>query len=203
MNRRYVGGLCVLVTAACLVAALASSCTLFPGGPTRHEDGLGPLGNEGGGAAHTSDKVDPQNGNQSEWTFGLRLCWFSGTLAPVLTEVSPHSTRGSGFHYLGSFIRVFDFQPGNQGIISVAGYPPPTTYVPDQLQSFVGFDVTTPCTSPPSGLYTELLVGLARDGSDGGGWEGVDVAYTDSGRSYVLTINEDLLICGDSTPCHS
>jgi hypothetical protein len=183
-----------------LVILPAVSCELTAG-VVRHEDGAGPLGNEGGARSHITSARDPQGGRYTSWTDGVRLCLASGTQPAVLSDVAPHATVGSGFVFLGTRVREFTYEPLVHSFISsVVGFPPPTTYVPDALHEVAGFAVTSPCSQPPSGASTELLTGLARSGDDGGGWQGIDVAYTVGTQSYVLFINEDLLICGTSVP---
>jgi hypothetical protein len=131
----------------------------------------------------------------------VRLCLASGTQPAVLSDVAPHATVGFGFVFLGARVREFTYQPLVHSFISsVVGFPPPSTYVPDPLHEVAGSAVTSPCSQPPSGASTELLIGLAKVGDGGGGWQGIDVAYSVGAQSYVLFIDQDLLICGTSVP---
>lgn len=133
----------------------------------RHSDGGGPLGSEGAPAPYTKAS-DPLGGTLTEWTYGLRLCLFSGNEPAILDSVSPEATVGSGFRLLGAKIRQFTLDwNSHTPIISVVGYPPPASFVPDQLHDVEGFAVTSPCTHPPTGSYTELLIGMKRVGNDG------------------------------------
>jgi hypothetical protein len=199
-QRLIVGGL-VAVALIGLAAAALFAGVLSPPHVIHHDDGEGPLGSEGGAGYHITSARDPQGGRYTSWTDGVRLCLFSGTEAAILDDVSPRATVGTGFEFLGARVREFTYEPLVHSFIeSTFGFPPSTTDVPDPLYEVAGFAVTSPCSQPPSGSYTELLIGLAMVGDDGGGWQGVDVAYSVGGQSYVLFIDEDLLICGRSTP---
>ena len=61
-----------------------------------------------------------------------------------------------------------------------------------------GYSVKTACTDAPSAPYTELLIGLGLQSHDGGGWRGIEIAYSVAGRHHVLVLNHDLLICGSA-----
>lgn len=168
--------------------------------PKRHEDGGGPLGSEGG-PARVTQALDPLAGRYDAWTYGIPLCMVSGMEPAVLETVGPTATVGSGFRFLGASFREFDYVPMQHSpILSTVGYPPPTDLVPDLLRDARGAVVTARCTHPPVGLVAELLVGLGRVGSDGGGWEGVDVTYKVGGDEQVLHLQRNLLICGISVP---
>jgi hypothetical protein len=185
-----------LVGLALVVGVIAVGTAAL--GSQTHADGSGPLGSLGS-PGYESMSVDPASGATS-WTFGIRLCLAQGTAPAVLTTVSPLATLGSGFRNLGSKIRTFRPTTTETSIISVGGYPPPTDTVPGPLGEVAGYSVTTPCTNGPADPYTELLVGLAREGSDGGGWKGIRVEYSVEGRTPVLELDHELLICGDSNP---
>jgi hypothetical protein len=170
----------------------------WPGGSLRHPDGGGPLGSEGAPAPFTKAN-DPEGGAYNVWTDGIRLCLFSGNEPAVLDSVSPDSTVGSGFNFLGAKVREFEVDwTTHQPIISVFGYPPPKNYVPDPLFDVKGFQVTSLCTQPPTGSYTELLIGFGRVGDDGGGWQGIDISYSVAGHPHILVLDDCLLVCGAS-----
>ena len=123
-----------------------------------------------------------------------------GASPPILETVNPMVTVGTGFRSLGTKMRTFTPTSTVTPIISTDGYPPPIDKVPGPLSDVESFAVTTPCSIDPLAPYTELLVGLGRDGSDGGGWKGIDVGYVVDGRPRTLEIDHDLLICGASNP---
>ena len=81
----------------------------------------------------------------------------------------------------------------SSGGVAVGGFPPT---VPDTLLDPVGYEVTTKCGDDPAAPHTELLVGLGLDGSNGGGWQGVDVTSMARATTRILHINWGLLICG-------
>jgi hypothetical protein len=188
-----------LVALGCAIAAGALwIAAAGPFAPTVHEDGAGPLGSEGA-PVHLSKANDPLGGSITSWTYGVRLCLLGGADPAILESVTPRATVGSGFRYLGASVRVFVYPGGHDApIISDVGYPPSPTYAAPPFAELRGFQVTSPCASPPDGPYTELMIGLARDGEDGGGWSGVDIAYTVGGMHRVLRLDRDLLICGRS-----
>jgi hypothetical protein len=140
----------------------------------------------------------------SVWTFGYELCLAQGDQPAIIESVGPTQTIGSGFRYLGSLIRTFDVQPGvdsvHEPIGSVDGFPPPTRYAPDYLRDAIGYPVSVLCGRGPPVTYTELLVGFAATGPDGGGWKGIDVGYSVGGHHYTVSLRYDQLICGTSTP---
>ena len=188
-----------MVIVACLLLAVSAvAVRMVASGTGTHADGAGPLGSLGGPGSE-SMSVDPSSGATS-WTYGLRLCIAQGTSAPVLTSVAAKATVGAGFRALGTKVRTFTPTSSMTPIMSTDGYPPPTDKVPGILGDVQGFPVTTPCSNGPREPYTELLVGLGRDGADGGGWKGIEVEYTVDGRPRTLEIDHDLLICGVSIP---
>lgn len=202
MSRRHwlrLAGLGAAVAAFSLVAV-----TSIPQSPERHRDGEGPLASTNQNAITNSLAIDPLVGGAvgiTTWSVGMRLCLTDGETRAVLESVEPTATVGAGFRFLGALVRRFTLTPENDGIGSVAGFPPPLSFVPDPLRDVTGFAVTTQCG--PDGLgaaYTELILGFAVTGPDGGGWEGVDVAYASGGRRHVLAITNEYLICGSAVP---
>lgn len=167
--------------------------------PAVHSDGSGPLGSLGG-PGFESMSVDPQGERTRSWTYGLRLCIAQGDEPAVLRQVEPLSTLGTGFRFVGGGVRTFTPTPEHTPIISVDSYPPPASEVPDALAPVDGYAVETPCSNGPREPYTELLVGLAVRGDDGGGWKGIKVTYEVHGRTMTVTLDHDLLICGRSNP---
>lgn len=167
--------------------------------PAVHSDGSGPLGSRGG-PGFESMSVDPQGARTRSWTYGVRLCIAQGDGPAILREVGPLTTLGTGFRLLGTGVRTFSRTPEHTPIISVDSYPPAASEVPDALAPVDGYAVDTPCTNDPSAPYTELLVGLAMQGDDGGGWKGIKVVYEVHGRTMTVTLDHDLLICGRSNP---
>lgn len=198
MNRlraALVGGIVVIVLA---VAGLATGILGAP--PERHADGAGPLASRNGPGSE-SMAVDPDRAGGSSWTYGVRLCLSAGSDPVVIDSVGPSKSVGTGYRYLGAKIRTFSESPSHAGIISVNGYPPPTSYVPDPLVAAIGSRVTTACTATGLGPYTELLVGLELTSLVGGGWQGIDIGYTAAGRHRILEIDQNFLICGTSVSC--
>ena len=167
--------------------------------PAVHSDGSGPLGSRGG-PGFESMSVDPQGRRERSWTYGLRLCIAHGESPAILRQVGPITTIGTGFRVVGTGVRTFTRTPEHTPIISVSSYPPPASVVPDVIAPVDGFTVDTPCTSDPRARYTELLVGLAMQGDDGGGWKGIKIAYEVDGRIMAVTLDHNLLICGRSNP---
>jgi hypothetical protein len=165
-----------------------------------HADGAGPLASVNDPAEALSDAVDPTLSHAGSWTFGMRLCIASGASTPVIESVAPHQSVGRGYRFLGALVREFVPSPNDSPIISVDYYPPSPSQVPDTLHDIFGYAVTTLCSLDPNAPYTELLIGLTLTSNDGGGWQGVDVAYTIGGRHRILVINNGVLICGDSVP---
>lgn len=166
----------------------------------RHLDGAGPLASLAG-PGYERMAVDPAGSPSGTWTYGLRLCLASGSDPAVLHSVGPSTAVGSGFRLLGTKVREFFATNQHTGIIGVNGFPPPRNMVPDPLADVAGYSVKTACTIAPSAPYTELLVGLGLQGDDGGGWRGIEIAYSLGGRDHVLVINHDLMICGRAVDC--
>jgi hypothetical protein len=189
--------LVALLVGAALVAGAAFLILTQP--PAVHADGAGPLGSLGG-PGHESMSVDPLGAETRSWTYGLRLCIAQGDRPATLRRVAPLATLGSGFHEVGIGLRTFTPTPDHEPIISVDGYPPPPSEVPDALAEVDGYVVETACRNGPRDAYTELLIGLAADGDDGGGWKGIKVTYEIDGRTRTVTLDHDLLICGRSNP---
>jgi hypothetical protein len=167
--------------------------------PAVHSDGSGPLGSLGG-PGHESMSVNPQGMRERSWTYGLRLCIAQGDDPAILRQVGPLATVGTGFRLVGTGVRTFTPTTDHEPIISVDAYPPPASEVPDALAPIEGYAVDTPCNNDPRAPYTELLVGLAMQGDDGGGWKGIKVVYQVDGRTRTVTLDHDLLICGRSNP---
>ncbi len=186
--------------ALALVAAAATVATVSLLSPTRHVDGGGPLGSLGTPVSE-SMSTDPATGATS-WTFGVPLCLANGSKRPQLERVEPIRTVGTGFEVLGMSVRTFEITSEHTPIISVESWPPPTSFVPDTLNPISESQVSTPCaTIVDSSAHTELLIGLGKEGSDGGGWEGILVHYRVGDRQYTLEIDRAVKICGSSTSC--
>ncbi len=161
-----------------------------------HRDGEGPLASTGDPLHHEASAFDAVKGGPA-WTLGYQLCLFEGDQPAIIESVTPTRTVGDGFGFLGARVRQFSPTAAHTPILSLDGYPPA---LPDTLQPAKGFSVTTPCskTGPPS-TYTELLIGFGRvPAPGGGGWRGIDVRYTAGGRSRVVTLGYDILICGSA-----
>ena len=197
-RRLAIAGVVIVVSALWLVA---DSGLLIS---ERHADGQGPLASLNGTGTRISQTVDRTQ--SSVWTFGYQLCLAQGDQPAIIDSVGPTETVGTGFKYLGSLMRTFDVEPGvdsaHEPIGSVDGFPPPAKYAPDFLRPAIGYPVSVLCPasepSPPV-TYTELLVGFAAVGTNGGGWLGIDVGYTVGGRHRIVSLNYDQLICGPST----
>jgi hypothetical protein len=201
VNRRR---MLVVIAGLGMLALIGLAWAIFPQDlPTaleRHADGEGPLGSLGV-PGHDSMSVDPASG-ATTWTFGLRLCKVSGQTSPVLQSMSPIKEVGTGFRYLGSGVRLFRVSDDDSPLIGVDGWPPPKHFVPDRIAQLSGFVVSTDCSAGERGSdYTELLIGLERVGTDGGGWEGIEIRYSMDGRSYTLLVDHDMKICGASVSC--
>jgi hypothetical protein len=175
------------------VVGLGLALGFVDASPERHGDGDGPLVSLHGGFEAMAVEPVP---DVSAWTFGMPLCVDAGTESVTLESVAPSTAVGSGFAVLGTAVREFTLTRQHTPIISVSAWPPPPDQVPDDLESVAGFAVRTPCDAGPSGPYTELLIGLGRIGTDGGGWKGIEVGYTAVGRHRVVVLNHNILICG-------
>lgn len=194
-SRTHVIAFATIILVGIGVVAFAASR-----GPERHGDGAGPLGSYGS-PGYEGMRVDPSNGTTT-WTYGVALCLAEGDLPAILRGVEPLRTVGAGFEDLGSAVRTFTMSQDHTPIISVEGWPPPRDFVPDSTVPVIGAVVTNSCRADPSDdMYTELLIGLGKRGSDGGGWEGIAVTYEVGGREFMLELDHDLQICGTSTSC--
>ena len=172
-----------------LLALILTGCSLVTG---LHADGEGPLQSIGGSG--TSISVDPHGATFGTYSWGIPLC--AATDRPVtITSVKPVSTIGVGFRLAGLAARTFEPAGSNLPIGSIEGFPPP---VPDSLSPAIGFLVTTQCAEPPGPVYSELIVGFDVVGTDGGGWQAIDIGYDAGGHEYILRTRQDLLICGAS-----
>jgi hypothetical protein len=100
------------------------------------------------------------------------------------------------FEYLGAVVRTYAPSDADVPIVSVAGFPPPAGPSMRAPEDVAGYVVATPCDASPADRYTELLIGLRRVGSEGGGWDGILVTYEADGRAYVLEIERGMYICG-------
>jgi hypothetical protein len=179
------------------VAALGLALLVRTAPPERHLDGAGPLASLNGPGSEMMATDPSAAGHPTSWTFGLRLCLASGTDPAVIESVAPTVSIGTGYRFLGAGIRQFQLTRDHTTVIGLSAWPPPRTEVPDTLADVRGYVVSTPCSEPAnSGAYTELMIGLGREGDDGGGWNGIDVGYSVAGRHRVLVIAHDLFICG-------
>ncbi|MGH7485490.1 MAG: hypothetical protein ACREMY_07785, partial [bacterium] len=183
-KRIAIGGSVVVVVLLALWSNVGGS--LLPP-PERHADGDGPLASLNSSGTRIGQTV--ARTALGVWTFGYELCIAQGDQPAIIDSVGPTRTLGTGFTYLGSLVRTFDVQPGedsgHEEIGSVDGFPPPSTYAPDHLRNAIGYPVSILCqTGPPTPpiTSTELLVGFAAVGIDGGGWLGIDVGYTVGGH---------------------
>lgn len=186
-----------------VIVALAAGVVLGPPALRSHADGDGLLASNGRPVPE-SMSVDP-NRSADAWTFGIRLCTVPPDREVDLRDISARNTLGTGFKYLGARVRTFTQTTTHTPIISVAGFPPPPGFVPDQLDPVNGTAVTAACSNGIGQPYTELLVGMGRVGSgrvgdDGGGWQGILIDYTSGGQQYRLSLDHNLLICGRSDP---
>jgi hypothetical protein len=168
------GRLFVIVGAIVACGVGAGTVLLQQGqSPRVHSDGAGPLASNGKPVAE-SMSVDPQRSGSSAWTFGVHLCNLHPEQPVELIGVSPRKSLGAGFRVLGVSVRTFVPSDTDSPIISVATYPPSSVFA-DPLSRITGYLVRAPCATGPSDQYTELLVGLAKVGDDGGGWQGINV----------------------------
>lgn len=170
--------------------------------PEHHLDGQGPLGSFGDTNSAVSMGFDPALGGPT-WSAGLELCFARGDQPAVLDgKVGPAKIVGSGFQYLGAFVRRFPIGGGNP-IGGIAGFPPPAPWA-SSLRAVTGFVVDNRCQNPvvdKSIPYTELVLGFSRTSDpSGGGWLGVDVGYNAGFRHHVVSLNYNFLICGPAAP---
>jgi hypothetical protein len=191
-SRGFVGAAAVAVVAAASLFGIYS----LTSASKVSRDGDGVLASANDPSAHEAMSVDPTAWG-GPWTFGLRLCLAHGSEPAVIMAVNPAATTGDGFHVLGAVVRDWDATAADPPVISVDEFPL-TTHA--ELHPAVGFGVTEPCSDPASipGRFTELDIGFGRVGADGGGWKGVNIDYTVSGRAFTVHLDHDLLICGPS-----
>lgn len=195
-ERRY-----VLVGLGAIVALGLASLALTAS-PEHHGDGQGPLASLDGPGSETM-AVDPiASANPTSWTYGLRLCLASGSDPAVISSIAPTASVGSGYQFLGAGIRQFLPTSDHTPVISLSAWPPPAGEVPDALSDTQGYAVTTPCADDPLAPYTELMIGLGLEGADGGGWQGIDIAYSVAGQHRVVSLDHNLFICGPSVAAH-
>jgi hypothetical protein len=181
----------MLALAALGLVLAATSCS----GAKHHRDGDGPMAALGDPEGVTTLSVFRVPGVAS-WSFGsMFLCTTDGEPA-VIDGVKSHDTVGSGFRFAGVRIHDFRYAPDEEPILGVFGFPPD---FPSGTADPIGYVVDVPCPHKADGRVIELIVGLTATSSDGGGWLGVDVAYTLADRHYVLEIANHMLICGSAT----
>ncbi|HVD47862.1 MAG TPA: hypothetical protein VNG70_11330 [Candidatus Limnocylindria bacterium] len=194
-----------LVIVVLVVVVLATGSVAFAnylgGGPAHHLDGQGILGSSGDPGSIVAVGFDPIIGGPT-WSVGLELCLTqSGDPAVLDGSVAPTKTFGSGFQYLGAFVRQFKRSEGSTPMISVDGFPP---QVPDPLHPVHEYSVNDRCQHPKtdrSAPYTELVLGFGRGTeTGGGGWMGVDVGYTSGGHHHVVSLGYYFMICGPAAP---
>jgi len=163
--------------------------------PSSHADGEGDLAFTGSPDAWSADVADPQG--KTDFTYGIDVCDQTAAGPIVLNSVAPTAYVGSGATLIGA--QAFDRQANEGGILETEGYPPPQVSA-GRLRDLAGTPVTVRC----DGLaWTEILIGLRANGTDGGGWRGVSISYTVGGRSRILLANEYLVICGSTLRCHA
>lgn len=155
----------------------------------RHPDGAGPL-------ASTDDPwsmgLDPQN--ETVWSQGIYVCSQGGEEV-ILESVAPTGGFGS-FRYLGARVREFTPSATNNPIFSNNGFPPD---VPDDLHPVEGYHVTAGCSlDVRTTTYTEILLGIGRDGDGGGGWTGEEITYRVGDRQYILELKFAIAVCGSA-----
>ena len=191
---------------AALIAATLTASTLYffvlpardSGAPVSHEDGSGPLASTGDPSGYQSMFIE---NNEPTETFGYSLCVRDASVPATIDTISPLQAVGTGVTYLGGRVRYLQLALGDQDLISTHPFPP---NVPGPLSDVIGAEVSWPCNEINS-LYTELDLGLARQGNAGGGWLGFNIAYHAGGKKYVLILHDQLLLCGPSVTswCHS
>jgi hypothetical protein len=181
--------------AAATVLAATGILALFIDPISVHADGAGPLSSVG--TPGYEALAVPQTGADS-FSYGLPLCVADPDTPAMIVSVAPAASVGSGFRTLATLVREFVPTDADTPIIGVERFPPPHEYVPHPLAQATGFVVRTSCENGPREPYTELLVGLGIDGTDGGGWRGIEIEYKANGRRWTLRLDHDLLICGPS-----
>ena len=183
------------LAAATVVVVVAGVLLITRGDlwPGDHTDGWGPLGSFGtAGMGFDAGRPGP-------WSVGVPLCLARGSEPAVLDgTVAPASQIGNRFRLLGAVVRQGIPNKGFGVIGSVEGFPP-AGY--DHTRPAKGFAVSSQCDSSNlSATRTELDVGLAADGTDGGGWDGLEVGYWVGLRHHVLRIESIVAVCGFSVP---
>jgi hypothetical protein len=192
----------VAMAVAAVVAFNVPFVGQLVGGPERHANGDGPLGSRGGTGAMG---FDPKAGHPP-WTVGVNLCLAQGQQPAVLDgSVNPTDIAGNypppAVDFLGAYVRDFTPNGENTPLGAVEGFPP---QFPDKLYPVKGYQVTRLCSqlTQPHSPYTELLIGVGPDAVNtrGGGWLGIDVGYTSGWRHHVVSIEAEIMMCGELAP---
>jgi hypothetical protein len=163
-----------------------------PRSPTAHPDGAGILASVGAPDGGWALGVDPWTAGRPV-SFGMRLCLSEGAGPAVITSVTATAPAGHAPTFLGASLRRFPVTSDHLPAYGSEGYPP---HVPDPLVDAIGATVDTPCSTPASEAYTELIIGLDPSADGGGGWLGETIGYEVGGTSYALAIDNQLLFCG-------
>jgi hypothetical protein len=182
--------------AGAALATIALVRLALPSEPPRHLDGAGPLASVNSEASNQTQAVNTAV-FAGPWTFGIPLCIGQGQAPASLESVTPTKSIGLGYATLGTLIREWHPSPDDPPILSVNGYPVNTSA---KLLPAAGSVVSQPCGGDPAAPaeYTELLIGLARTGPNGGGWQGVDVRYSVAGQERILELRQNMFVCGES-----
>ena len=177
------------VTAGVILILLATSC----GGPKVHRDGEGVLSALGDPEGNLRVVVERRPGITT-WSFGVPLCLELPGASAILHSVMPAETIGSGFELVGVSVHEVADAGRESTIGSQSGYPPEDAPI---LLPLKGYTVNVECGPFPE-RATELIVGLAVTGADGGGLKSLELSYSVGDEMYVVVSHHEMLICGDS-----
>jgi hypothetical protein len=186
-----------VVVAALVAAYFVLAAPVASVGNNNASGGAGPLSSGGPSGSLNAFTFEPDSG-KGPWTFAQELCLAYGDAPAVIESIEPARADGSGYAFIGALAREFPFA-SNESILEVSGFPPSVTQA---LHPAVGYAVTTACSSSgPPADYTELDLGFGRGtGTDGGGWTGLKISYRGAAQKYVLTVNDEIYVCGSAIP---
>jgi hypothetical protein len=139
------------------------------------------------------DPATPTNA----WTLGVSLCVSDARSDAVIDSITPTDLVGQA-KFLGAKVRQFTPSASDRPIVGVSGYPPD---VPDALLDPAGVIVSGGCSANArQSHYTEVLLGIGREGSGGGGWRAEEIAYHVGSTKYSATLAFGMVICGPQVP---
>lgn len=187
-------GVAVVAAATLIViAAIAIGGGRDSTGPVRHRDGEGPLVSSGDPGGASSFAANAEAAGSEMFSYGIPLCLAQPGGKAELMKVEPHAVAAGDVVTLGVLARRFA-STDSTPVIGIDGFPP--AGMGASLRPVEGFAIEDACVPGPDPYVGEVIVGLERQGTEGGGWLGADVTYRFADRIYILEARYDMLICG-------